>query len=70
MQARLSYVRFPATLVAFFVALLAALLLGGVLGYELKPVPVTATTRTVVIEQPGPVATTDVCTWAGSHKGC
>ena len=69
MQARLTYIQFPLTLVALFFAMTAALLLGGVLGYELKPTPVTATTR-IVVEQPGPAASIPYCVWTASHKGC
>lgn len=69
MQARLTYVRFPLTLMALFFVMAAALLLGGVLGYELKPV--TRTVSTIVVERPGPVApTTPACVWVDSRKGC
>jgi hypothetical protein len=70
MQARLTYFRFPMILVALFFALAAALLLGGVLGYELKPTPVTTAPRTIPTEQPGPAATTPFCVRTDNHKGC
>jgi hypothetical protein len=50
MQARLEIRRFPMALVAFVVALAAALLLGGSLGYVLKPTTtVSGPSRTIVI---------------------
>lgn len=70
MQARLTYIRFPVIVIALFFALAAALLLGGVLGYELKQTPVAASTTRIVFEQPGPSATTPYCVWTANHKGC
>lgn len=50
MQARLEMRRFPATFVAFVLVLAAALLIGGSLGYVLKPTTtVSGPTHTVVI---------------------
>ena len=69
MQARLTYLPFPLTLAALFFVIAAALLLGGILGYELKPV--TRNVSTIVVERPGPVApTTPACVWVDTRKGC
>jgi hypothetical protein len=70
MQARLTYIRFPLTLMALFFVIGAALLLGGVLGYELKPATVAAGQSRIILEQPGPAASTPICVWTDSHKGC
>jgi hypothetical protein len=56
MQARLSIQRFPTRMATSLVALIAALTLGGFLGYTAKPATVvTGTTHTVVVpfEAPG-----------------
>ena len=70
MQARLSYVRFPSLLIALFVAISVAVILGGVLGYELKsPTIVPGPTR-LIVEQPAPSAPSP-CYWTVSeHKAC
>jgi hypothetical protein len=50
MQARLSLHRFPTRMAAFLVALIAALSLGGSLGYTLKAATViTGATHTIVV---------------------
>jgi hypothetical protein len=72
MQARLSFIRFPSFAVTLVFALVAALILGGVVGYMLKP-PATIAGRTQVIvvhdTAVGPGA--DACVWvAKDHKGC
>lgn len=72
MQARLSITRFPSFLVALVFALAAALILGGVLGYTLKPA-VTLPGRTqVVVVHAGATdpAAADNCIWSDHHKGC
>jgi len=69
MQARLTYTRYPLILVALFFAVAAALLLGGILGYELKPTTVTSSAPRIIVEEPGPVAA-PVCVWANNRKGC
>jgi hypothetical protein len=68
MQARLTYIRFPLTLVALFFVIAAALLLGGVLGYEFRPTPVIPAPR-VIIEGTGPAAAPS-CVRADNHKAC
>ena len=54
MQARLQLVRFPATVFAFVFALAAALSLGAVLGYTLKPgVATQGRTEVVYVQSQG-----------------
>ena len=74
MQARLEIRRFPATFVAFVLGLAAALLIGGSLGYVLKPTTtVPGPTHTVVISS-GQVdyaaGIWDNCVWSGHQKSC
>jgi hypothetical protein len=72
MQARLSFIRFPSFVVTLAFALLAALILGGVLGYTLKP-PATIAGRTqvIVIHDTAVDPGADACVWvAKDHKGC
>jgi len=69
MNTALTYTRHPLVLVALFFALAAALLLGGVLGYELKPTTVVPGAPRIIVEEPGPMAT-PVCIWANNRKGC
>ncbi|TMD42817.1 MAG: hypothetical protein E6I88_03350 [Chloroflexi bacterium] len=69
MQARLTYTRYPLMFVALFFAVAAALLLGGILGYELKPTTVIPSAPQIIVEEPGPVAA-PVCVWDNNRKGC
>jgi len=55
--------------VALFFAVAAALLLGGILGYELKPTTVIPSAPQIIVEEPGPVAA-PVCVWDNNRKGC
>jgi hypothetical protein len=53
MQARLSVHRFPTRMAALLVAVIAALTLGGFLGYTTKPATVvTGATHTIVVPVP------------------
>jgi hypothetical protein len=74
MQARLEIRRFPATFVAFVLALAAALLIGGSMGYVLKPTTtVSGPTHTVVISS-GQLDNTggswDNCDLINYRNGC
>lgn len=72
MQARLSLVRFPSLIVAIFFALAAAIVLGGVLGYTLKPaVEIPGPTHVVVVHGEGSVSPDDTqCVWINKQKSC
>lgn len=60
MQARLELI---------VLALAAALVLGGGLGYTLKPTSVTSVpARVIVID--GPIYPNDPCVFVGKHKEC
>jgi hypothetical protein len=72
MQARLALIRFPAVFFAIVFALAAALSLGAVLGYTLKPSFLTpASTQVIVVHEPG-VATSagPGCVWVDKKKHC
>jgi hypothetical protein len=72
MQARIQLVRFPATFFAIVFALAAALSLGVVLGYTLKPSVVTpANPQVVVVHDSGTLASSgDACIWVNHKKAC
>jgi len=72
MQARLSFIRFPSFVVAAAFALVAALILGGVLGYTLKPSAIAAgRTQVIVVHDTAVGPSTDACVWVtNGHKGC
>ena len=72
MQTRLQLVRFPAALFAIVFVLAAALSLGAVLGYTLKPSVLTlANPQVVVVHDSGTVApSSDVCVWIDHKKAC
>jgi hypothetical protein len=56
MQARLSVHRFPTRMAALLVALIAALTLGGFLGYTTKPATVVSgATHTIMVPVQAPV---------------
>ena len=72
MQARLQLNRFPTMLVSVIFALAAAIVLGGTLGYVLKP-PTLVPGRTQVLviheyQDLNPRA--DACIWFDGHKQC
>jgi hypothetical protein len=71
MQARLSFIRFPSFLVATVFALLAALILGGVLGYTLKPtVLLPGRTQVVILHEQNTSGTAEPCLWIDHQKTC
>jgi hypothetical protein len=62
MQARLEIKRFPSILVAVVFALAATLLLGGALGYALKPAAVVSgATHVIVVPASPPTADDNSC---------
>lgn len=72
MQARLQFTRFPVLLFSVIFALAAALVLGGVLGYVLKPTTIVPgrTQVLVVHDSAGTNRGADGCIWIGGHKAC
>lgn len=72
MQARLSLIRFPSFVIAVVFALAASLILGGVLGYTLKPpVSVPGRTQVIVVHDSSTGSAADACIWVSKHqKGC
>lgn len=72
MLARLELNRFPSLIAAVVFSIAAALALGGVLGYTLKPVVhVPGPTHVLVVTQPvdtNPGASD--CIWLDGHKAC
>jgi Na+(H+)/acetate symporter ActP len=72
MQARLEINRFPSILVAIVFAVAAALVLGGALGYVLKPAStISGPARVIVLSdsQVGNAHAND-CVWSGKQKDC
>jgi hypothetical protein len=73
MQARLEIKRFPSTLLVIVFALVAALLLGGALGYTLKPISATSGSGHVIVVpnvQAANSSANDSCVFFGQHKAC
>ena len=72
MQARLSLIRFPSFAVALVFALAASLILGGVLGYTLKPqVTIAGRSQVIVVHDTAVAPSADACVWVTKdHKGC
>jgi len=73
MQARLDIRRFPSTLLIIVFALVAALVLGGALGYTLKPTSVTSGPQRVIVvpnDQLGKPSIIDSCVFVGKNKAC
>jgi hypothetical protein len=69
MQVRISSLRFPSALILLLFALAAATVLGGVLGYALKPSVVTPIAVTHSTEQTG-AQYDSPCVWTGKEKAC
>jgi len=65
-------VRIPSFAFAVVFALVASLILGGVLGYTLKaPVSVPGRTQVIVVHDMAVYPSADACVWvAQGHKGC
>ena len=73
MQARLELKRFPSTLLLIAFAFAAALVLGGALGYALKPTSVTSGPAHVIVmpdTQSVYSSSNDTCVFVGKHKEC
>ena len=71
MQARLVLTRFPSTAFAIIFVIAAALCLGTVLGYTLKPTAVSlGAPRVIVVHDSGQAPTPDSCVWLDHHKAC
>ena len=70
MQARLSLVRFPSLFVAIVFAVATAILLGGVLGYTLKPAVVTPGRTQVIVVPQSANPTYAPCVWVNQKKAC
>jgi len=74
MQARLEIKRFPSMLVAILFALTVTLLLGGALGYALKPVTtVTGPTHVIVVpasQLDGANSSDNACQFIDHIKSC
>jgi hypothetical protein len=63
--------RFPSVLLAIIFALASALILGGVLGYTLKPaVHVPGPTQVLMVREPADTSTGATCIWLSGHKHC
>jgi hypothetical protein len=72
MHARLRLIRFPSFVVAVVFALATSLILGGVIGYTLKPpVSVPGRTQVIVVHESNPGAAADACAGVSTNrKGC
>ena len=72
MQARLELIRLPGIFFAIVFALAAALALGAVLGYTLKPSTLAPTgTQVIVVHEPSAIASADSgCVWIDKQKAC
>lgn len=71
MQARLVLARFPSTVFAIVFAVAAALCLGTVLGYTLRPPAIDlAAPRVIVVHDSGPAASPASCVWLDHQKAC
>lgn len=71
MQARLQLNRFPTLLFSLIFALAAAMLLGGTLGYVLKPSTlVPGRTQVLVVHDNADPHQGADCLWIDGHKAC
>jgi hypothetical protein len=73
LQARLELKRFPSILLLIVFAFAAALVLGGALGYTLKPTSVTSGPAHVIVmpdTQSVYSSSNDTCVFVGKHKAC
>jgi hypothetical protein len=73
LQARLELKRFPSILLLIVFAFAAALVLGGALGYTMKPTSVTSgPARVIVMPDTQSVysSATETCVFVGKHKEC
>jgi hypothetical protein len=68
MQARLAINSFPSILVAIVFALVAAVVIGGALGYALKPTSnISGATKVLVVSNPG---ASEQCVFVDKQKEC
>ena len=71
MQSRLVLTRFPSTVFAIVFVIAAALCLGTVLGYTLRPSAISlAAPRVIVVHDSGPAASPEACVWLDHQKAC
>ena len=73
MQSRLEMRRSPSAIIAILFALALTLLLGGTLGYVVKPATSTGEpTRVVVLPSVGPASdyVAQPCQWVNHQKSC
>jgi hypothetical protein len=72
MQSRLILTRFPTTVFAIVFVIAAALCLGTVLGYTLRPATMAfEAPRVIVVHDPGPATASPVsCIWLDHQKAC
>lgn len=69
MQARLSLIRFPSFVVAVVFVLAASLILGGVLGYTVKPpIYVPGRTQVIVVHESNTAPAADACIWVSKDR--
>jgi hypothetical protein len=69
MQTRLEFKRFPSRLAIAF-ALSVTLLVGGAVGYTLKPSSLTPGSSRVFVMPLESSSGTDVCIYVNKHKAC
>ena len=71
MQPRLVLTRFPSTVFALVFVIAAALCLGTILGYTLRPAAIDlASPRVIVVHDSGPAASPASCVWLDHQKAC
>jgi hypothetical protein len=69
MHARLKLIRFPSFVVVVVFALATSLILGGVLGYTLKPpVSVPGRTQVIVVHESNPAPAADACAGVSTNR--
>jgi hypothetical protein len=70
MQARLTLRTFPRQVAAMLIALVAAVAVGGSLGYTLKQTDVITRPGHTVYVQAQPARQFDTCLFVDGHRGC
>jgi len=71
METRLEIKRFPSTLLVIVLALVAAVVLGGALGYTFKPNSVTtAPARVIVVPEGVWTSANEPCVFVDKQKQC
>ena len=70
MVARIGLTQLPLLVLPVVLALIAALILGGVLGYTIKPaIRIPGPTQVLVVHD-DVSSSAAPCLWQGEHKGC